>query len=161
MKGTFLCEVVEHCLAESDQKKTPSVKIKVSLLENVGTKEYANGELYVDLWLTDSSFERTMKTLTETLGWDGSDLSDLNTSNCLAGKRAWAVVEEESFDGRDGTMKSANKIKWLNPVGGGRVIEKMDSEFAKSLSEKLKGKILSYRQNNPVAKAQPKDDLPF
>lgn len=163
MKGTFLVAVNEHWLAESETKKTPSVKFKLDVLENVGRKEKADGTLYYDAWLTDKTFDNTMKVLTETLGWNGADLSDLNNSSVLVGAQAWAVVEEEPYQDSNGNQKIASKVKWLNPVGGGQTIEKMEEPMAKTLSEKLKGKILSYRQSKPAPAQQApvSDGLPF
>lgn len=152
MKGTFLVTVTDHILATSKNTQTPSVKLTLGIIKCITDPEdRTKGQLYHDLWLTDKPFERTMKTLHGVLGWQGDDISELNGTGILCDKELWAEVDEETYEG-----KTYSKVQWLNPVGGGVKIERMEDASAKALAEKLKGKILNYRQNAPET-----DGLPF
>lgn len=152
MVGTYLSQIKDHTLQEVGEKRTPCVAITLETVENIQTKEPATQTVYAKLWLTDGALDYTMKTLTEVLGWNGDDLSDLNGTQKFVGKEVWAVLVEEEYNG-----KIQTKVKFLNKIGG--VAKKpMEADVAKSLAERLKGKVLSYRQKNPV---EVEDGLPF
>jgi len=152
MVGTFECEVLDHILSESKEKKTPSVKIKLLTDFNVATKESIQQTLYYDAWLTDAAFDKTMEVLRDVLGWTGDNLDDLNGTSKYVGKKAWAVVVEEEYKG-----KMQSKVSFLNPVGGNAALKGMDPISSASLADKLRGKILNYRQNNPIKEAVQSD----
>jgi len=155
MKGTFEAEVLSHVLATSKEKGTPSIKVQVEIQKNVVNGEPVTGSFYWDGWLTEKAFENTMKAVSEALGWNGGDLSELNGTGAFVGKIVQVVLEEEADDR---TGKTHTKIKWLNPLGGGGV-KALSGADAKAVADKLKGKVLAYRQKNPAAK--PVDDDPF
>ena len=152
MKGTYLATITDHVLKEIGEKNTPAVNFTFETIENVQTKEPEVKTVYCPLWLTDNkkAWEITMDTLTKVIGWNGDDLSDLNGTGDFVGKEVWLVLDEEEYNG-----KIQTKVKFINRVGG-QTQKPFDPEKAKSLSEKLKGKVLAYRQNSPVS--EPVDD---
>jgi len=144
MVGTFLAAVTAHVFKESKEKGTPSINITFETSENVETKEPIIKKVYADLWLSEKAQDRSLETLIKTLGWNGDDLNELNGGDVLAGKEAWLVLEEEEYEGKPYT-----KVKWINKIGG-KMSKPLDEAKAKSLSDKLKGKVLAYKQNNPT-----------
>jgi hypothetical protein len=140
--GIYRCEVVSNSLAHVGDKKTPSVKFQLKVCFNIATPNIAEGGvLYADLWLTDAAFENTMKTLSETFGWNGEDISELNNGELLFGIECNAVVEIEEYDG-----KLRPKVKFLNNPN--RAQPAMENESAKALADSLKGRILAFRAKN-------------
>lgn len=155
MQGTYQATVLSTALATSKNKGTPSVKIQFGTEFNINDMQTpVRKSLYVDLWLTDATFDRTMDTLTM-LGWDGADLNALNGTELLCGKEAWVVVAEEEYEG-----KVRDKIQFVNPVGGGQSAQRMEDKDAADLAKKLKAKVLKYRQNKPQAAKQAAQEAP-
>jgi len=153
MKGTFLAIVKDHVLKEVGEKNTPAVNVTMETVENVQTKEPHVMTVYWSGWLTEGAFDHTMKSLTDACGWDGEDLSDLNGTGRLVGSEVWVVLEEEVYEGKTRTV-----VKWLNRLGGGAQ-KPFDQQKAVELSERLKGKVLAFRQKTP--KAPVSDGLKF
>ena len=151
MNGTYLATVKSHVLKDVGDNKTPCVSVKLETVENVVTGEPCIDTVYASVWLTDKAFERTMETLTEVMGWDGDDLSDLDGTGLLEGKQVWVVLEEETWEG-----KTKTNVKYINKVGG-RPQVTLDPAKAKALAAGLKGRILAYRQAN---KATDSSDVP-
>ena len=148
MKGTYQAQVVSTALAAVGEKKTPSVKVKFETefaIHDIETP--AIQTVYADLWLTEKCWERSMDNLS-ILGWNGTDLNDLNGTDLLVGQKAWLVLDEEEYNGETRT-----KVKFINAIGGGG-IKAMEADEAKALAASLKGKMLKYRQNKPAPKAE-------
>lgn len=147
MVGTYLAEVKSHVLKEVGDNATPAINIALDLIKNVQTDEPVTGTVYASLWLTDAALEFSMRTMTEALGWTGTDLSEINGTGMFAGKEVWVVLEEQEYEG-----KTQTKVKYVNKVGG-QVQKPFNPVKAKILTDKLKGKMLAYRQKAPAAPA--------
>jgi hypothetical protein len=111
--------------------------------------------LITDLWLTDACFERTMHTLTKTLGFKGNELTELNDDNLLLEGAQCVLVT--SLDEYNGVKRE--KIKFINDVQ-----KKMDENEAQELSRSLADKFAAYKAksptvNNPI-KNKPEPVLP-
>jgi hypothetical protein len=162
MKGTFECRVVKSALREIGQKNTPAISFELEITRDVlhDDQDVIGKKLFWDGFLSDAAFENTLKSLDKALGYTGNDLSDFNRG-CVDGKELQAVVEEETNQG-----KVYNKVKFINAIGsvGGM---KVDPAASQSIADRLKGKMLAYRQSNkPVPQAtKPQTgqnpDLPF
>jgi len=162
MKGTFECTVVKSTLRGVGQKNTPAISLELEITKDVlnDNQDTIGRKLFWDGFLTDAAFENTLKSLDKALGYTGNDLSDFNRG-CVDGKALQAVVEEESNQG-----KVYSKVRFINAIGatGGM---KVDPVASQSIAEKLKGKMLAYRQNNkPAPQANkpatpPENNLPF
>lgn len=161
MIGTFLAVVRDHILKEVGEKKTPCVSVAVETVENVQTHEPVIQTAYWSGWLTDLAVDGTLKSVTEALGWDGTDLSELNGTGNFVGKEVWVVLEEETYQD-----KVQTRVRWLNKVGGGGAQIPFAPEKAQALSDRLKGRVLKYRQANPkgapgAAQVHPSEDFDF
>jgi hypothetical protein len=144
MNGTFKATITDHQLAES-KNGTPSVKFKLVLSENLLSGEKIQPLLlFHDAWLTDAAIEGTMKSLTEALGWTGTDLNDFNGTGTFNGVDVSVVVEEEVYEG-----KTHSKVKYMNNISRAGKVAPMDSGKARSVAERMMGKIMKYRQDNP------------
>ena len=149
MIGVFEVLVKATSLRELGEKKTPAISFQFTIEKNVGFPDdttCVGKSLYFDSFLTEKTFERTMKSIDECFGFDGTDLCAFD-KGILDGRKVKATVDEETnqLDGKVHT-----KVKWINPMesaGGGL---KKDPVAAKSIADKLKVKMLSYRQSNPV-----------
>jgi len=145
MNWTLECIINDHVLAEVGEKKTPSVKFKMTPVKNVVTgEEIQPFTLYFDAWLTEKSIENSLKTLSQCFGWNGSDLSDFNGTGRFVGFKVWAVCEEEEYENELRT-----KVRFMNPLGGGGSTKPMDDKGQKKLTDALKGRILKFRKDNP------------
>lgn len=72
-------------------------------------------------WLTtkDGAMNtRTIQTLKEVFGWDGSDPFWFEDSLTLREIPVELVIENETFTGNDGVERTAPKVKWVNAPGG-------------------------------------------
>lgn len=146
MKGTFECQVVDHVITRSKKKRTPSIKFKLLAIKNAITGVEASETLYYDSWLTEDAIEGTLKFLTKTFHWVGDDLDEINKEKIFVGQLAWAEVIEKIYEG-----KPQNVVNFLNPVGDlGPGVEEIDPSDWTALNQKLRGKILKFRQENSV-----------
>lgn len=85
-------------------------------------------------WMSEKAMERSMKTLVETLGFNGDDSVDANgllvNPQALAyGKDVELVVEMEL---NPNDNKSYPRVKWVNEVGGGSAFGSLAPESIKS-----------------------------
>ena len=72
-------------------------------------------------FLTPKTLERTMQTLTQTLGFNGDQTVDdegyLTHPRALDYDRPVSlVVEMETFTGKDGVERTLPAVKWVNPI---------------------------------------------
>lgn len=143
------CIVRGNALAESEQKKTPSVKIRLQAIPGANEKMEGYAEdrtLWADLWLTDAALESTIETLEKVLKWQGKSFAELNEP-CLEGVEVVAACEWEQ---NQSTGKWFEKVVFLNTPGGGGV-KKMEDAQVKSVVSKLDALLARTRQNQGVA----------
>ena len=165
--GKYRATVLSHSLAESKEKGTPSVKVTFGVKHNVESPDVTcRFTAWADLWLSDSCFDRTMHTLTKTLGWKGSNLSELNDNQTLlAGAECILVIENEEYNG-----KTIPKVKFVNDVQ-----KRLDPAKAQGIAERMAAKVAEYKIKSPAvgepvkenqqappdSAANAADDLPF
>jgi len=158
-RHTLSAEVTGNANSVSKEKQTPSIKIAFRV-EDENPKT-----VYADLWLTDKTFESTMKTLEEVFGWQGDKISELNEP-ILKGCKAELVCEWEEFSGQNG-QEWKEKVVFINRPGGGAGIKKMDEATVSTIAAKLDGVLARHRASRPRASAPPKrtsannDGMPF
>lgn len=98
-------------------------------------------------YFTDRAFDVTLKAL-RTLGWQGSDLSDLRD---LDSNQVNLVIENEEYQGR-----YYPRVRWINPLNSGIPLRsQMDPNAARSFAERMKGRILAAEQSGGQTGAQP------
>lgn len=119
------CVVANNVLAESKEKGTPSVKFQLAYKDAASGAE---STLTADLWLTDASVDKTLKTLLDVFGWSGR-ISSLNDP-ILKGKPCVAVCEYEEYKG-----KNYLKVKFINRAG--KALEKADKGTVAALEARL------------------------
>lgn len=162
--GKFHCKVVAPVngwFGEAGENNTPYIRIPL-VIDEEGDCE--GDDLVFQGWLTDKSFDRTIKNLAEVFDWDG-DLDalakQLKTGH-FVGKPCQVVLEEEEYNG-----KKSIKIKWLNRAdGGGKSMESTKAQgFAARFSERAKKAAASAgdapkpaTRPSPFAKPPPKAD---
>jgi hypothetical protein len=95
-----------HYLARSKLNKTPSVKFKFQATPPGGTAF----EIWADLWITDSTVDRTEKTLFEVFNWDGK--LESCSSGDWVGTKCILVLEDEP----DQNGNPRKKVRFINPV---------------------------------------------
>jgi hypothetical protein len=145
------CIVMGNALAESKEKKTPSVKIRLQAIPgaNPPIEGFAdNRTLWADLWLTDAALESSIETLEKVLGWRGSSFAELNDP-CFDGVEVDAACEWEDVNGQ-----WREKVVFLNAPGGGGV-KKMEDVQVRQVVSRLDAVLAKVRQNNPAAPAKP------
>lgn len=141
------CTVVGNALAESKEKKTPSVKIRLQAIPgaNPPIEGFAdNRTLWADLWLTDAALESSIETLEKVLGWRGSSFAELNDP-CFDGVEVEAACEWEDVGGQ-----WREKVVFLNAPGGGGV-KKLEDVQVRQVVSRLDAVLAKVRQNNPAA----------
>lgn len=149
MNGVFEVSVKATALREIGKNKTPAISFQLTIEKNaINEADTSNNgkTLYYDGFLTEDSFTRTMKSIDECFDFDGTDLCAFD-KGILDGRKVKATVAEETYND-----KIQNKVKWLNPINESTGGLKKDPVAAKSVADKLKVKMLSYRQSNPVKK---------
>lgn len=120
-RKVYAATVIGNTLAVSKDKKTPSIKLKVqTMYETSDVAKPVVHTFWGDLWLTYAAMEKTLKTLRETFGWQGSLISEF-TEPILVGKKIEVVVDWEEWDGRP----RAN-IAFYNRLGGMQGVEGED-----------------------------------
>ncbi len=84
-----------------------------------------------------------MDTLHSVFGWAGENIQELNNPDLLFGYECNAVVEMETYEGKD-----RPKVRFLNNPNFSGKVAALEDTSAKELSGKLMGKILAYRDKN-------------
>lgn len=83
---------------------------------------------------SEAAQDRTLEALRH-LGWSSDDLFDLSG---IGSKEAYAVLEEEEFQG-----KVSMKVKWINAAGGLAMKAPMNEAQARAFSARMKGAVLA------------------
>lgn len=114
-------------------------------------------------WLTDKTSERTIQSLLY-CGWDGEDW---DTFEGIDRNKVELVVEHEEYE-KDGQMRTAAKVAWVNQIGAGRVIQeehRITGDNRKALAKALRAQTVSLRSKLKAESAakgqQASDDVPF
>jgi hypothetical protein len=123
--------------------------------------------------------EIAMKALKESFGWPGDDLAELDKADEAACATLLPNQVELSCDMDEYNHEYKLKVKWVNPVGGGRFGTPLAGDKLKAFAAKMRGTVRSYggcqrtstsRQTSaPAQPTQPKhpnapgadDDIPF
>lgn len=96
------------------------------------------GTISNTFWLTtkDGAVNtKTVESLKEVFGWDGVDPFWFEDNN-LSDIPVEIVIENEQFTGKDGEVRIAPKVKWVNKPGSGRgQIKIKESDRKKVLSK--------------------------
>lgn len=130
--GTKVAKPVSARYMESGAKKTPGIEIEFDFVEkSTDTPERIR---WIG-WMSEGAKARTMDTLYDTLGCNGSEDTDWNgmftDPNFLKYDQECTLeVEEEFYEG-----KSRMKVKWVNKLGG--------SNFGAVAPELVKTKVAS------------------
>lgn len=134
--GTWKAILADWGVIESGENKTPTVMLTLSV--DVGG-ELEDIKAY--LYLSEKAKERSIRTMWDTLGFNGKveDLAAGRNGGALeGGKEIQVEIGLESYNG-----KERHKVKWINPVGyisGGKPLPKAE---AIGLLAGLKGDIMA------------------
>jgi hypothetical protein len=140
------------------QAGTLGMEIAFSFMEpSTGVTESMNWVA----WLSEKAMERSMDTLTNTLGFNGND--SCNAEGILTDPQALAfnvdvelVVEDEEYKG-----KYYPKIKWVNRVGGNSFADATPESIKSELSAiGFQGAFLAAKQKKD-AEAATSSKVPF
>ena len=142
--GSFLCQVVEppngSWFGESPEKKTPFIAIR-AVVNDETSRQHGN-EITWQGWLSEGAFDRTIKDLSEVFGFDGDLESLASGDGGFVGMECMIVVESESYNAPDGTVKETYKAKWLNAPGSGgrKAAPALEGDRLKKLIAAMGGK---------------------
>lgn len=172
-KGTHQCRVATPAnswFGEAGNNNTPFLRIPLLIL----TGECKGERVIFQGWLSDKSAEKTIKSMVKAFpGWDG-DLEPLMgelSAGFFVGKNCEIVCEEEEYP--EGSGKFNVKVKWLNPPGGGNVLDKSRAAvLVKHLNARSKAAATGeeepapppaklVRPADPLAPADDGDAIPF
>lgn len=97
----FIATILDHSYRESKVKGTLSFCVIF---------ETEHGTIYGDLYMTEKTIEKTIEKM-RAMGWEGTDLQELNDGTVLRGKKCRISVEHEEYDG-----KMRARVGWINPI---------------------------------------------
>ncbi len=154
-EGNHLAKIVRVQMIETPEKHTQGIDVTFTL------SEFGNPTMSWTGWLTEKTMERTYKTLSEVLGWNGStEIKD----GVFTDKKAFAYerpvslkIQEESYES-NGETKTKMVVAFVNAVGGGSKFIGLTPEKAQPVLNKLKAMYLSKQQ--PPA-FDDKEEVPF
>lgn len=120
--------------------------------------DYAGRLLTKDLYFTDKTWERSIKSL-QAMGWKGEDISQVEG---IDQNEVSITIEEKPQTDRDGAIRTdpqgnaiyRNEVAWINARG----VQPMDAAKKLSFVEEMKAKMrqLAGSEGAPGAKAAPK-----
>lgn len=162
--------VISSELAESPTKKTPYINV---CFEVNGARAWWEG------YFGENSTDRTLGAL-ELMGYDpqgaGGDLSVLHKTDVIVGPQPNIdiVVEDASWENDQGVLVNKTRVAWVNDPNRASARKTMDDADAKSLSARLRAKVLRYQQKKGAPAPAPQtvpagggnpaftnDDIPF
>lgn len=147
-----IATVIDFGFGESPEKQTPYIYYDFQL-DDFESDSGEKLEIRAYNYLSEKSFEHTLKTLSIVFEWKGDNIFELDKDSAgdkfynLVGKKARITVEIDTYEG-----KKTAKVKWINAVN--QKPKQLPREAIKALSDKLKDKVSIYR-------AKEKDTLPF
>jgi hypothetical protein len=144
----FIATCQENCLAESSDKRTPSIQLSFiasSMILPGQDPVPVDRNFKADLWLTDATLDRSLETVGKVFGWYGDDLEELNHNRTLfAGKKAMLVCEEEEYNG-----EKRMKVCFVNPISS---VYAVKPERAKEIAADFKEKLAKFRAGSKAAR---------
>jgi hypothetical protein len=141
--GTYVAKAAEVTLGESLKRGTPFVGVIFVVTDGDQKGQRLRWEGY----LTDNTAERTIESL-QHCGWRGDDISVFAKGDLdgLDANEVDLVVEMEEYE-KDGELKEAPKVQWVNRRGGGvRFMgEAVNPGKAAAFGKKYRGLAISLR----------------
>lgn len=131
-------------LGESKEKGTPFIELYFSIVEGPCTGESVRWTTY----FTDKMAEMSIKAL-QTMGWAGDDMSEFSDGDLhgLDANRVQIVVEMEAFKGRDGTEKTAPRVRWVNALGApGVSATPMSQDKVGAFGEAMRARVIALKE---------------
>ncbi len=154
--GSYKARATKALLAQVGQNKTPAMQVVFQLIDE---GPHQGDTIRWDGWLTEKTQDRTIESLGH-CGWTGDDLSvfakDGAPMHGMDLNDVELVIEVESYE-KEGETKQANKVAWVNRVGGGRglnVENAMPEAEALAFATKMKGLVLKSRAKTGAAAPQ-------
>jgi len=153
--GTYAAKITDYGLYQKEGK-APSVMVQFQLIE---TPEKIT---WFGSLKEGKAREFTTKTLVQTLGYkgtDGSDLAQGQGSEVLSeNKHFELVVEHNTYQG-----KTSARVKYINEPGGGVMANKVDASSAKVVvgGLNLSGDFLKAQQEMPKVVKEEETDVDF
>lgn len=142
--ATYKATIIGNGLAESKEKKTPSIHIMLKAEFDLETKEAVDKTFYADLWLSENAKQNTINTL-RAIGFEGNSIAELNTP-CLVGYEVEVSTYWEDYNGRQ-----YEKVNFINAIGSfaKRGMKPIEDSKAKSLASRYDSLFLNTK---PIAK---------
>lgn len=135
---------------KSPKKGTLGLEIMFEFLEGATQERMA----FVT-WLSEAALDRSMDMLVNTLGYNGSEVTDSNgiltDPNVINFKRQVSLtVEIESYTNDQGKTFSKPKIKYVNPIAGSGFADLSPQIIKNDLANgKFKAMFLKHKKSNP------------
>jgi len=147
--GTYTARVVKPHLGWYDvsaTKNTPYLKIGFDILDEECNGDQIGKRIFAEVYLTDKTLERAMKTLKDAFGAASNALEKLSNDEdeWLIGQEAELVVEMQEYNG-----KFYPRVKYINNINGAG--QKMASDELKKVIAVLSKKAVAIG----AAQAQP------
>lgn len=130
--GTYRARALTAALGET-KAGNEQVGVQLELLDHEGQSITWYG------YFTEKTTEGTFKAL-RTLGWQGTDLSDLTGVDA---NEVQIVVERETYEG-----KERARVRWINGTGGLAMANALPPDKAKAFAARMKGQVLAYDKGN-------------
>lgn len=138
------------CAAEfgtSSTKGTFCVEVDFVISEGPNEGEHITWAGY----FTDAATQRTL----ESLRYCGCQFpaGDLMNLEGIGDQEIALVVEHESYEAKNGEMKTRAKAQWVNKAGGGFFATKLEGDARAAFAKRMKGEVLAVMQANPLPKS--------
>lgn len=148
--GTYRARATGACvLGESANKNTPFLEFYLKVAEG----DHKGAIVRWTGYFTENTSERTIQALI-LCGWQGEDPSEFEdgTLHGLDANEVDIVVEIEEYE-KDGEIKHAPRVQWINRPGGYLNVENaMKTEAAKSFGARFRGLVMAVREKTPAVK---------
>lgn len=115
-EGKYTAKIVGGRMIQNKDKTKTAIEIAFDLQAGDSIER-----LLWQGWLSEAAIERTMKTLVEVLGYNGSTALDEDghlTDPAVFdfSRQVTLVVEMEEYQTQTGEMRQSPKIKWINAI---------------------------------------------
>ncbi len=126
--GTYRARGLTAALGET-KNGNEQVGVQLELLDHEGQSITWYG------YFTEKTTDSTLKAL-RTLGWQGSDLSDLTGVDA---NEVQIVIERETYEG-----KERARVRWINSTGGLAMQSQLAPDKAKAFAARMKGAVVAF-----------------